>query len=135
MNRNHAVSVGLLRRAEPSGTTDEDDPPYAVLIEALDPATVSAIRALLPRRARLTVVANLTPAGGMLASGLSARQRDILALVAEGLSNKAIGRQLAISHFTVRNHLAQLMRALNVSNRQALAEWCRAGPAAGFRPG
>ena len=71
----------------------------------------------------------------MFAPGLSARQRDILALVAEGLSNKAIGRQLAISHFTVRNHLAQLMRAMNAPNRQALAERCRAGGAPGLAAG
>lgn len=49
---------------------------------------------------------------------LTARQRDILALLVTGLSNKEIGRKLALSHFTIRNHISQIMRLLGVSNRQ-----------------
>lgn len=127
------MSDGPSWRAEPPETVGEDAPPYAVFIEAVDPGTVFAIRALLPQKARLTVVAGIAhPDGALPPAGFSTRQRAILALVVEGLSNKAIGRQLAISHFTVRNHLAQLMRALNVQNRQALAEKCRAGGVPGF---
>lgn len=50
---------------------------------------------------------------------LTTRQTDILALLIRNLSNKEIGRILAISHFTVRNHVSQLLRLLNVPSRKA----------------
>lgn len=46
------------------------------------------------------------------------RQRTILSLLAQNLSNKEIGRALAISHFTVRNHVSQILRLLNVRSRK-----------------
>lgn len=49
---------------------------------------------------------------------LTTRQREILALLATGLSNKEIGRRLDLSHFTVRNHISQIMRLLGASTRQ-----------------
>lgn len=52
---------------------------------------------------------------------LTPRQREILDLLATGLSNKEIGRKLALSHFTIRNHISQIMRLLKVSSRQEVA--------------
>lgn len=57
--------------------------------------------------------------GGADIAGLTGRQRDVLALVRQGLSNKEIGRRLSLSHFTVRNHLSQSLRLLNVASRKA----------------
>jgi DNA-binding NarL/FixJ family response regulator len=54
------------------------------------------------------------------ASKITSRQREILSLIARGLSNKHIGRALGISHFTVRNHITCLFRAFGVSGRTAL---------------
>ena len=51
---------------------------------------------------------------------LTERQRDVAGLLMQGLSNKAIGRALDLSHFTVRNHLSQIMRQLGVSSRDAV---------------
>lgn len=51
-------------------------------------------------------------------SALTGRQRDILRLLMHDLSNKEIGRRLALSHFTVRNHVSQLLRLLNVPSRK-----------------
>lgn len=56
---------------------------------------------------------------------LTQRQREILALIGEGASNKAIGRQLDLSPFTVRNHVSLLFRVLGVSTRAELAELAR----------
>ncbi|BBU63828.1 hypothetical protein MSC49_37630 (plasmid) [Methylosinus sp. C49] len=53
-------------------------------------------------------------------SSLTERQTDILWLLIHGLSNKEIGRRLKLSHFTVRNHVSQLLRQLNVSSRKAV---------------
>lgn len=49
--------------------------------------------------------------------GISPREFDILALVADGLSNKEIARQLEISPNTVKTHMARLFEKLNVSRR------------------
>jgi DNA-binding NarL/FixJ family response regulator len=53
-------------------------------------------------------------------STLTARQHDILRLLMHDLSNKEIGRRLKLSHFTVRNHVSQLLRQLNVPSRKAV---------------
>ena len=52
---------------------------------------------------------------------LTPRERDIAALVAEGMSNKEIGRQLGIRHQTVRNILVNVFRKTAVRKRTQLA--------------
>jgi DNA-binding NarL/FixJ family response regulator len=52
---------------------------------------------------------------------LSARQFEVVRLVARGLSNKAIARELGIKEQTVKNHLAQAGRVVGLSNRLELA--------------
>jgi DNA-binding NarL/FixJ family response regulator len=48
---------------------------------------------------------------------LTDRQIDVLALMMQGKSNKAIGRTLGLAEPTVRNHVTAVLKALNVSNR------------------
>lgn len=55
--------------------------------------------------------------------GLTGRQREIMVLLAGGLSNKQIARQLAISHFTVRNHVSHILRAFNLTTRRQAMHW------------
>lgn len=45
---------------------------------------------------------------------LSAREREVLALMAEGLSNAAISRQLWVTHSTVEKHIRSIMMKLDV---------------------
>ena len=52
---------------------------------------------------------------------LTRRQHEITALVAEGLSNKEIGRLLKITEGTVKLHLHAIYSKLGVPNRTALA--------------
>jgi DNA-binding CsgD family transcriptional regulator len=52
---------------------------------------------------------------------LTDRERQIIGLVSEGLSNKEIGRRLKITDGTVKVHLHTLFEKLEVSNRTALA--------------
>lgn len=50
-------------------------------------------------------------------SRLTARQREVLGLLCEGMTNKAISRKLAISNATVKIHVSCILRALNVTSR------------------
>lgn len=59
--------------------------------------------------------------GGESTFGLSARELEVLALVAEGLSNKQIAETLLISEHTVRRHVANILNKLHVSSRTAAA--------------
>jgi DNA-binding NarL/FixJ family response regulator len=52
---------------------------------------------------------------------LTRRQRDVLELIAEGKSNKLIGDALNMSESTVKAHVKQIIRRLNVANRTQAA--------------
>ncbi|HVS63370.1 MAG TPA: helix-turn-helix transcriptional regulator [Thermoanaerobaculia bacterium] len=52
---------------------------------------------------------------------LSARQREVLALVAQGLSNREIGQRLFVSELTVKRHVADILTRLEVPTRAAAA--------------
>lgn len=52
---------------------------------------------------------------------LTARQAEILTLLAQGLSNQEIAYQLTIRVPTVQNHVAALLAALAVKNRTEAA--------------
>jgi len=49
--------------------------------------------------------------------GLTPRQTDVLALLLKGQPNKLIARELNLSVETVKDHVAAVLRALNVSSR------------------
>jgi DNA-binding NarL/FixJ family response regulator len=51
--------------------------------------------------------------------GLSERQEEVLALLMQGLSNKAIGHQLDLAEPTVKNHVTAILKALRARNRTA----------------
>jgi DNA-binding CsgD family transcriptional regulator len=48
---------------------------------------------------------------------LTPRERDVIALLAEGLSNKAIGQRLGISPDTVKFHVGRLIDKLDATGR------------------
>jgi len=57
------------------------------------------------------------------AAGLSAREREVLALVAQGLPNKLIARRLEISEKTVKSHLTRVFAQIGVTDRTQAALW------------
>jgi DNA-binding NarL/FixJ family response regulator len=59
------------------------------------------------------------------ASGLTPREREVLAMVAEGLPNKLIARRLEISEKTVKAHLTRIFERLGVSDRTQAALWAQ----------
>jgi two-component system nitrate/nitrite response regulator NarL len=52
---------------------------------------------------------------------LTSREREIVLALAQGLSNKEVGRRLNISEGTVKVHLHNIYNKLGVKNRTALA--------------
>jgi DNA-binding NarL/FixJ family response regulator len=75
----------------------------------LDPRAASA---LLAARGRPDPAAELSP-----------REREVLALVAQGLPNKLISRRLGISEKTVKAHLTSIFRSIGVDDRTQAAVW------------
>ena len=52
--------------------------------------------------------------------GLTEREREVIRLISQGLSNRDIADRLCISSITVRHHLTNIFDKLGVSNRQKL---------------
>jgi DNA-binding NarL/FixJ family response regulator len=77
----------------------------------LDPTTTARLMRSL--RADPTETPALAPE---LAS-LSPRERDILALIGDGLTNREIGKKLYLSEKTVKNHISRLLAKLGVQRR------------------
>ncbi|HSK27333.1 MAG TPA: response regulator transcription factor, partial [Jiangellales bacterium] len=83
----------------------------AAAAEQMRAAPLQRAVAATVSRARLTGPAD---AGDAV---LTAREREVLALVAEGLTNREIGKRLFISEKTASVHLSNLMAKLHVSSR------------------
>ncbi|MEU3787579.1 response regulator transcription factor [Streptomyces sp900129855] len=77
----------------------------------LDPATTGRLmRSLRAEPAD-------SPAVPSELASLSPRERDILALIGDGLTNREIGKKLYLSEKTVKNHISRLLAKLGVQRR------------------
>ncbi|MFJ9469079.1 response regulator [Streptomyces caniferus] len=63
---------------------------------------------------------------------LTPRESDVLRLLAQGLSNRAIGRRLLVGEATVKTHVNHLFAKLRIRNRAEAVAWAHAH---GFGPG
>lgn len=83
----------------------------------LDPAVVARVTARVREAAHAT-----TPL-----DGLTPRETDILALIAEGLSNREIGKRLFLAEKTVKNYVSGILAKLGMQRRTQAAvlaaEW------------
>lgn len=104
----------LLKDAEP------DDIVEAVRVVAQGDALIqpSVMRRLVETFAASRPYARPALAGGL--SALTDREREILVLVARGLSNDDIAARLVISPATVKTHLARIMQKLDAHDRAGL---------------
>jgi DNA-binding NarL/FixJ family response regulator len=83
----------------------------------------SALRRLVRRTPSHRTVQTQPTGPGAAAPVLTPRELDVLRLVARGLTNPDIARQLVLSEHTVHRHLANISRKLNLSSRAAAAAW------------
>jgi DNA-binding NarL/FixJ family response regulator len=106
-----AGAVGyLLKDAEPEDIVRAVHDSFAGGV----PISPGAARALLPGN---------RPAAR--SEALTAREREVLTLVAAGLPNKSIARRLAISEKTVKAHLTRVFTVLGVQDRTSAALWAQ----------
>ncbi|RYF14108.1 MAG: response regulator transcription factor, partial [Oxalobacteraceae bacterium] len=56
---------------------------------------------------------------------LTAREREVLSLICEGLDDKTIAERLSLSGNTVRNHVASIYGKIGVNRRSAAVAWAR----------
>jgi len=57
------------------------------------------------------------------AAALSSREKEVVRFLSDGRSNKAIARAMAINEASVKIHVRDLLRKLNVKNRTQIAIW------------
>ncbi|MEH2542062.1 MULTISPECIES: response regulator transcription factor [unclassified Bradyrhizobium] len=120
--------------------SEETSPVIVVAIEIADPALadrlasllggVSGLRLAAPGEAATVALISRDAPTAVDASDidLTPRERDVLVLMAEGASNKAIARQLGISVHTAKFHVASLLAKLDATGRtDAVAHAARLG--------
>ena len=103
-------TVELCRRAFKSGATEFLEKPVddEVLLEALQNAVRQHVRSRERHQADRHARAHYAQ--------LSEREREVLGLIVEGLTNKEIGRALGLSPRTVESHRANLFAKLQVES-------------------
>ncbi|MHA7966494.1 response regulator [Paenibacillus sp. CAU 1782] len=86
---------------------------------------IAVDEAPMTRELAFRILKELSPIGGdrVQENPLTARESEILGLVAKGLSNKEISSQLDISEHTVKNHLKNILQKLHLENRVQLARY------------
>ncbi len=105
-----------------------------MLKDSLGSEVVAGIRSaatggspLDPRVARALIEARQAPVRKADPERLTDKQKEVLDLVARGLSNRLIARQMGISEKTVKAHLTAIYAALGVTDRLQAALWATQG--------
>ena len=120
--------------------TDDASAPVVIAVEIADAALadrltsllgdVSGIRLARPGEIATVAIVSRGTQSAVEPTGieLTPREQDVLALLAEGASNKSIARQLGISIHTAKFHVGSLLEKLDATGRtDAVAHAARRG--------
>lgn len=116
-------ALTLLTRAELRATTGAIDDALAVVDQVNDICVPLGARPTLARADALAARLSATPVAPGHAAGLSAREVEVLRLVARGLSDAEVAEQLFLARRTVNTHLTSIYTKLDVNNRAAATRW------------
>jgi DNA-binding NarL/FixJ family response regulator len=102
------------------GGRDDEARAETLLRTSVELAQAIGMPALLARAGAL----GATPTSpGAWPDGLTSREVDILRLLAQGMSNREIGRTLFISEHTTANHVRSILRKTGCANRTEAAAY------------
>jgi len=121
----HVVSRLRAMQLRGWGVVPPDAPP-----EELAAAVAAAGQGLivLPKPLTERLLQEPAPSAGELSEALTAREREVLDLLAHGLKNAEIAGELHISEHTVKFHISSLYAKLGVNNRaEAVSRGARHG--------
>jgi two-component system, NarL family, response regulator LiaR len=115
------VEPDMVRRALEAGAISYllKDAGAEKLLDAIRDA--HAGRGTIDSSAAQTLLPSRQSARSQVGSDLTRREREVLSLLVEGVSNKEIAARLFISQGTVRLHVTNILRKLNAPNRTAAA--------------
>lgn len=99
---------------------------WGALLGAGEQAVLRAWAAEAAAPAAAWVEAPAGRPGSAAQDPLSAREAEVLALMARGLSNKHIARELELSPHTVKRHVAHILEKLDLASRSQAAAWYHA---------
>lgn len=128
MHHRTAVGPAVLQLGPPRSPASPPSRAPADLVAAVraaargEPSLHPAVAARLIREARAA------PGAGDPAADLTAREREVLRLVADGLGNAEIAARLVLSEKTVKGHVGNILPKLHLADRTQAAVYAwRAG--------
>jgi DNA-binding CsgD family transcriptional regulator/tetratricopeptide (TPR) repeat protein len=114
-------NLGCLYEAALAISDSGEEEPLRQALEELQRLDAQPAASIVARRLRELGVRDIPrgprPSTRTNAAGLSAREREILALVTEGLRNADIADRLFLSRRTIDNHMSAILRKLGANNR------------------
>jgi DNA-binding NarL/FixJ family response regulator len=116
------IEEARIRAALEAGATGYllKDADASDVVDAIRAAVAGEVR-LDPAVAAALVLSLRTPASS--AETLTPREREVITLVAEGRTNREIGRRLGVAERTARTHVSNILTKLGLASRTQAAMW------------
>jgi DNA-binding NarL/FixJ family response regulator len=116
------IEEGRIRAALQAGATGYllKDADAADVVDAIRAAVAGEVR-LDPSVAAALAASLRTPPS--VGESLTPREREVVTLVAEGRTNREIGRRLGVAERTARTHVSNILAKLGLASRTQAAMW------------
>jgi DNA-binding NarL/FixJ family response regulator len=96
---------------------------HAFISKAVDPRDIGPALRQTVQGTVFHAVPDESEESDELLEGLTQREVTVLKAVAAGMSNRSIGKQLWVTENTIKFHLTNIFRKINVANRTEAARW------------